>query len=125
MRQAIRIVERRDGDEITLQARIYALAPGATRATLHRVAVPPGVRSKSGAQRWAEQVRRDIEAGKPPPQTREGRACCEAKARVFDSRHVKRRANPPSCPGSPHCRTLANPRDPSSSILIPRRPSRN
>lgn len=69
----IKIRERRDGKAVRLQAVIYALRPGEVKPERFRLNVPCTVTSKSGAQRWAEAVRRDIEAGKPPPQTREGR----------------------------------------------------
>lgn len=75
----ITIKERRDGKIVRLQAIIYALRPGSLKAERFRIAVPRSITAKSGAMRWAEQVRRDIEAGKPPPQTREGRAQAKAK----------------------------------------------
>lgn len=86
MHSAITIRERKDGKVRRLQAVIYALPPGAIKAQRFRLTVPRGVTSKSGAQRWAEQVRRDIEAGKPPPQTREG------KARTGEAEHTQRTA---------------------------------
>lgn len=79
MRSAVTIKERRDGKNVRLQAFIYALAPGALKAERHRLVVPVSITSRSGAQRWAEQVRRDIEAGKPLPQTRDGRQHVEAR----------------------------------------------
>lgn len=79
MRQAITIRERKDGKRIRLQAFIYAIPPGQLRPKRFRLNVPISVTSKSGAQRWAEQVRRDIEAGKPPPQSREGREQAAAR----------------------------------------------
>lgn len=85
MRQAVRIVARRDGGAERMQAVIYVLRPDDAAATRLRLTVPPSVTSRSGAQRWAEQVRRDVEAGKPPPQTREGRKSAQkqkAEARV-------------------------------------------
>lgn len=71
---SITIRERRDGKTVRLQAIFYALRPGEVKSERFRLVVPKGVTSKSGATKWAETVRRDIEAGKPPPQTREGRA---------------------------------------------------
>ncbi|WAS97192.1 tyrosine-type recombinase/integrase [Nannocystis punicea] len=75
----ITIKERRDGKVVRLQAIIYALRPGSLKAERFRITVPRSITAKSGAMRWAEQVRRDIEAGKQPPQTREGRAQAKAK----------------------------------------------
>lgn len=70
---SIKILERKDGKVVRLQAHIYALRPGSLRAERVRINVPASITSKSAAVRWAEAVRRDLEAGKPPPQTREAK----------------------------------------------------
>lgn len=70
---SVKIRERRDGKVVRMQAEIYAIKPGALKAERTRINVPRSITSKSAAVRWAEAVRRDIEAGKPPPQTREAR----------------------------------------------------
>lgn len=62
------------------QADIWAMPPGELRAKRHRYSAPISITSKSGALRWAEDMRRSIEAGKPPPQSKEGKAAAVVKA---------------------------------------------
>lgn len=62
------------------QADIWAMPPGELRAKRHRYSAPISITSKSGALRWAEDMRRSIEAGKPPPQSKEGREAAKPKA---------------------------------------------
>ncbi|MFY0533395.1 tyrosine-type recombinase/integrase [Nannocystis pusilla] len=42
------------------------MAPGKHKVERYRYNAPRSITSKSAAQRWGEQVRRDIEAGRPP-----------------------------------------------------------
>ncbi|MFZ6184866.1 tyrosine-type recombinase/integrase [Nannocystis pusilla] len=64
--------ERKDGTRAPrLQVVIYALAPGKLKVERYRYSAPRSITSKSAALRWGEQVRREIEAGRPPPPRRE------------------------------------------------------
>ena len=47
---------------------------GAFRAKRYRYTAPRSITTKSAALQWGERVRREIEGGKPAPQSREGRA---------------------------------------------------
>lgn len=59
-------------------ADISAIPAGERARRRFRLQVPPHVTSRSGAQRWAEGQRRDIETQGPPPTTRAGRRQAEA-----------------------------------------------
>jgi integrase len=79
----IKIRTRKDGKVARMQVEFYAIEPGSLVAERQRFTVPASITSKSGAVRWAEQARRDVEAGRPPPQTRKGkRAAAERKAKA-------------------------------------------
>lgn len=69
----IKIHERKDGKTVRWQAHLYALRPGAVRAERFRLNVPRHITGKGAATRWAEAVRREIEAGRDVPQLRKGR----------------------------------------------------
>lgn len=69
----IRVRLRTDTKEPAWQVDIKAMPAGALKAKRYRYTAPRSITSKSGALRWGEQMRRDIEAGKPPPQSKEGR----------------------------------------------------
>lgn len=91
---SIKILERRDGKAVRLQAHIYALKPGKLKAERVRINVPKSITSRSAAERWAEAVRRDIEAGRPPPQTHEGRErAAKAKAEMERAEQGAKREN--------------------------------
>lgn len=70
---SIKIHERKDGKTVRWQAHLYALRPGAVRPERFRLNVPKHITSKAAASRWAEAVRREIEAGRDVPQLRKGR----------------------------------------------------
>ena len=70
---SIKIHERTDGKTVRWQAHLYALRPGAVRPERFRLNVPRHITSKAAATRWAEAVRREIEAGRDVPQLRKGR----------------------------------------------------
>jgi hypothetical protein len=70
----VKVRERHDTKEPAWQVDIKAMPAGALKAKRYRYTAPRSITSKSGALRWGEQVRREIEAGKPPPQSKEGRA---------------------------------------------------
>lgn len=55
------------------------MAPGKHKVERYRYTPPRSITSKTAAQRWGEQIRREIEAGRPPPQSREGKAKAEAE----------------------------------------------
>ena len=62
----IKVRERTDTKEPAWQVDIKAMPAGETKAKRYRYTAPRSITSKSGAMRWGESVRRDIEAGKPP-----------------------------------------------------------
>ncbi|PCC72532.1 Site-specific recombinase XerD [Nannocystis exedens] len=70
---SVNVIERTDARTPRLQVVIWAVPPGKLKAERYRYNAPRSITSKSAAQRWGEQVRREIEAGRPPPQSREGR----------------------------------------------------
>lgn len=82
----IKIYRRKDGPAERLQARFYALKPGQVKPERIRLNVPEHIKATSAATRWAEAVRREIEAGRPPPQLREGR---RAKAEAVERAAAK------------------------------------
>lgn len=71
---SITIYRRKDGPEERLQARFHAIKPGQVKPERFRINVPGHIKAESAAIRWAEAVRREIEAGRTPPQLRKGRA---------------------------------------------------
>lgn len=70
----IKVRRRADGKVERWQVDFPVLLPGTLKTTRKRYTAPANVTSKSGAVRWAEHARREIEAGRPVPQSREGRA---------------------------------------------------
>jgi len=70
----IRVRQRTDTKEPAWQVDIKAMPLGELRARRYRYTVPRSVTSKSGALRWGEQVRREIEAGRLPSQSRGDKA---------------------------------------------------
>lgn len=61
----IKVRRRTDGLVERWQVDFPVLLPGALRTTRKRYTAPANVTSKSGAVRWAEAARREIEAGRP------------------------------------------------------------
>jgi len=70
----IKVRQRTDTKEPAWQVDIKAMPLGALKAQRYRYTAPRSITSKSAALRWGEQVRREIESGRPPPQSREGKA---------------------------------------------------
>lgn len=70
----VKVRERHDTKEPAWQVDIKAMPAGALKAKRYRYTAPRSITSKSGALRWGEQVRRQIESGETPPQSREARA---------------------------------------------------
>ncbi len=70
----IKVRHRTDTREPAWQVDIKAMPPGVLKAKRYRYTAPRSITSKSAALRWGEQVRREIEAGRPPPQSKEGKA---------------------------------------------------
>ena len=70
----IKVRQRTDTKEPGWQVDIKAMPLGAFRAKRYRYTAPRSINTKSAALRWGEQVRREIEAGKPARQSREGKA---------------------------------------------------
>ncbi len=71
--QMIKVRQRTDTKEPAWQVDIKAIPLGALKAQRYRYTAPRSITSKSAALRWGEQVRREIESGRPPPQSREGK----------------------------------------------------
>lgn len=63
------------------------MPPGSLKPRRYRFTAPRSITNKSGALRWGEQVRREIEAGRPPPQSREGKA--EAATQAAQAEEAK------------------------------------
>jgi integrase len=70
----IKVRQRTDTKVPGWQVDLKAMPLGALRAQRYRYTAPRSITSKSGALRWGEQVRREIEAGRLPPQSKEGKA---------------------------------------------------
>lgn len=70
----IKVRQRTDTKEPGWQVDIRAMPLGAFKAKRYRYTAPRSITTKSAALRWGEQVRREIEGGKPAPQSREGKA---------------------------------------------------
>jgi hypothetical protein len=70
----VKVRERHDTKEPAWQVDIKAMPAGALKAKRYRYTAPRSITSKSGTLRWGEQVRRQIESGETPPQSREARA---------------------------------------------------
>lgn len=72
------------------QADIHTAPAGSRIRQRFRLQAPEHVTSRSGAQRWAEDQRREIETQGPPPTTRAGRQVAEVaaveEARVEEAR---------------------------------------
>lgn len=69
----IKLRQRTDTNEPAWQVDIKAVPLGALNAGRYRYTVPRSITSRSAALRWGEQVRREIEAGRLPPQSKGGR----------------------------------------------------
>ncbi|MBZ5709360.1 tyrosine-type recombinase/integrase [Nannocystis pusilla] len=69
----IKVRQRTDTKEPAWQVDIKAMPLGALKAKRYRYTAPRSITSKSAALRWGEQVRREIEAGRLPPQSRDGK----------------------------------------------------
>lgn len=88
----IKVRQRTDTKEPGWQVDIQAMPLGELRARRYRYTAPRSITSKSAALRWGEQVRREIEAGRPPPQSKEG------KAAEVEARRVEEQAPQPTRP---------------------------
>ena len=62
---SVTVRQRTDTKEPAWQVDIKAMPAGSLKAKRYRYTAPRSITSKSGALRWGEQVRREIEAGKP------------------------------------------------------------
>lgn len=71
---SVTVRQRTDTKEPAWQVDIKAMPVGALKAKRYRYTAPRSITSKSGALRWGEQMRRQIESGETPPQSREARA---------------------------------------------------
>lgn len=69
----IKVRQRTDTKEPAWQVDIKAMPLGALKAKRYRYTAPRSITSKSAALRWGEQVRREIEAGRLPPQSKESK----------------------------------------------------
>lgn len=69
----IKVRQRTDTKEPAWQVDIQAMPLGALKARRFRYTAPRSITSRSAAVRWGEQVRREIESGRPPPQSKEGK----------------------------------------------------
>ncbi|MBA3547979.1 MAG: hypothetical protein H0T76_15960 [Nannocystis sp.] len=74
--------QRTDTKVPAWQVDIKAMPHGSLRAQRYRYTAPRSITSKSGALRWGEQVRREIEAGRLPPQSKEGKAKAYEQAKA-------------------------------------------
>ncbi|MDC0716185.1 tyrosine-type recombinase/integrase [Nannocystis bainbridge] len=70
----IKVRQRTDTKEPAWQVDIKAMPLGAIKAKRYRYSAPRSITSKSAALRWGEQVRREIEAGRLPPQSKDSKA---------------------------------------------------
>ncbi|PCC72513.1 Phage integrase family protein [Nannocystis exedens] len=70
----VKVRQRTDTKEPGWQVDIKAMPLGGLKAQRYRYTAPRSITSKSAALRWGEQVRREIEAGRPPPQAKAGKA---------------------------------------------------
>ena len=70
----IKVRQRTDTKVPGWQVDIKAMPPGVLKAKRYRYTAPRSITSKSAALRWGEQVRREIEAGRLPPQSKESKA---------------------------------------------------
>lgn len=77
----IKVRQRTDTKEPAWQVDIKAMPPGELKARRYRYSAPRSITSKSGALRWGEQTRRQIEAGDAPSKSKEGR---EAAAQAVE-----------------------------------------
>lgn len=80
--QMIKVRHRTDTKEPAWQVDIKAMPPGVLKAKRYRYTAPRSITSKSAALRWGEQVRREIEAGRLPPQSKESKAKTEGQVNV-------------------------------------------
>ena len=70
----IKVRHRTDTREPAWQVDIKAMPPGVLKAKRYRYTAPRSITSKSAALRWGELVRREIEAGRLPPQSKDRKA---------------------------------------------------
>ena len=70
----IKVRHRTDTKEPAWQVDIKAMPPGVLKSKRYRYTAPRSITSKSAALRWGEQVRREIEAGRLPPQSKDSKA---------------------------------------------------
>lgn len=86
---SVTVRQRTDTKEPAWQVDIKAMPAGSLKAKRYRYTAPRSITSKSGALRWGEQMRREIEAGKPPPQSREARAVAASTTAAVAAEFVK------------------------------------
>lgn len=72
------------------QADIHAIPAGERARQRYRLQVPPQVTSRSGAQRWAEDRRREIETQGPPVTTKAGRQQAAAEVAAVEAETTRR-----------------------------------
>jgi integrase len=86
----VKVRTRKSGGKERLSVEFYYLRPGALAPERVRYLAPPSVTSESAALRWGQSMRRELEAGRAPPQSKAGRQ--QKAVEIAERREAEQRA---------------------------------